>query len=494
MVAACSPTREPGALGERAALSLPPELRAVVSAEKQSPERAAIVSPGHQPTVAQANLLRLNLSAAVNRALVANRGVLASADDVEGAKFALVAAESDFELKIVPATNVGFGGGTGKRNEPNYGVGIGLEQKTIYGAEIKVTPGIGRESTQYRSGIDSKITQPLLRGTDTDYVQSGVRGAEFALRTTRRAEELKRIDMVLVTIAAMYDIVRFRELVRLFEASVDRLRGHAAAAEAMSNARIGSAVDLPRSRLQLKQGEDQLARARQGLSDALDQLLQVLAYPQGMRLDIEAPLSFDIFKVEERVAVDIALAERVELVQSADTLREAERGVRNADHNTLPVFNIVGNYGRFGLADNFGDSTDIRRSSFNVGLQSTTDLFRTKEKAEAQQARLRLRSAKRSQDQIREDIVQQVRREVRGLARSGESVEIQRQRITEADGQLAVARVRFQFGLASNFDVIDAEIQLLGAQTALLSSVIDTIIGTWRVKAAMGTLFERPRS
>lgn len=57
---------------------------------------------------------------------------------------------------------------------------------------------------------------------------------------------------------------------------------------------------------------------------------------------------------------------------------------------------------------------------------------------------------------------------------------------------LELAQVKFKWGLANYFDLIDAETELRSAQTNLLSAVINYIAGTNQMRASMETLLERP--
>ena len=46
--------------------------------------------------------------------------------------------------------------------------------------------------------------------------------------------------------------------------------------------------------------------------------------------------------------------------------------------------------------------------------------------------------------------------------------------------------------MSDNFDLIEANTQLEGAEVTYLSTVKDYILGTYRLRAAMGTLLEKP--
>jgi outer membrane protein TolC len=103
-----------------------------------------------------------------------------------------------------------------------------------------------------------------------------------------------------------------------------------------------------------------------------------------------------------------------------------------------------------------------------------------------------VQGAQRNYSLLRDEVVNEVMRNLRNLRAYKNSITIQQEQIQQAKGQLELAQVKFKWGLANNFDLIDAETKLLSAQTNLLSAVINYILGTDQLRASMGTLLERP--
>jgi len=91
-----------------------------------------------------------------------------------------------------------------------------------------------------------------------------------------------------------------------------------------------------------------------------------------------------------------------------------------------------------------------------------------------------------------EKIILELKRELFSLSRLEEKMTIQRERIGEAEGQLELAKVKYRHRLSDNFDLIDAESRLEEAETNLVFSIIDYIVGTYRLREALGTLLEVP--
>jgi outer membrane protein TolC len=94
-------------------------------------------------------------------------------------------------------------------------------------------------------------------------------------------------------------------------------------------------------------------------------------------------------------------------------------------------------------------------------------------------------------EEKREEIARQVRRQLDALKKHEEGIQIRKEQIDQAQGQLALAQIKFDHQMADNFDIIEAETELLTAKAALLSDETEYISGTYRLRAILGTLVER---
>ena len=113
----------------------------------------------HKVPQGYAAKLTLSLEQAISLTLKANRSVIASANSMENQGLSLVAAESEFDLKVVPQGSVGasdyYKEATG---------GVSLNKKFEFGPKASVTPGIGwadEEGTIGEIGLGLEI--PLFK-------------------------------------------------------------------------------------------------------------------------------------------------------------------------------------------------------------------------------------------------------------------------------------------------------------------------------------------
>ena len=436
-------------------------------------------------------LKTFTLEQAINRALSANRGLAGARDSTEAARLSIVGAESEFELKFFPGLEAGISGDSVHSRE-NVGAGIRLEKKLTSGTRMSVGPNLQRSDDEFRSGMDVSVTQPLLRGFSREFNLSGVRGAQFGSRTAKRSLYLTQVNTILATVGAVYEVVKQRELVELNEKSAERLRGHTEAARAKEKIGLATPIDTYRAEIQLRQAEDNLATVRESYRDALDNLKVLLALPLSKEIAVEAPLSYDAVKISEEESVGVALKKRVELDQAEDAVLESHRLARIAKHNTLPELNVALSYSQFGSDERFGRSFSLNDNSWGISLVSSTDLAQTAAHASYDQSMLSVRAVARNQESLKDNIIRQTRRELRNLRKLEKRIGIQQEQIEQARGKLELAKVKFQRGLANNFDMIEAEAQLRNAQIQLLSLVIDHVVATYRLRGVMGTLVDRP--
>jgi len=434
--------------------------------------------------------IRLTLDAAIGRALLANRGLIAAGDQVDVSRLSIVIAQSQFELKFRPNATVGFGKHSSSGTNEQYGAGLTIEKRFETGTAISITPRLDHVASGYQSGVDVSLTQPLLLGTDSEYNMSAVDSAEFSERSANRSLFLTRVNTVVSTVMLVYRVVHQKELVALNTESVDRLNLLVAGTRAKEKIGLATSIDTLRAELQLRNALDNFVTARESLGDSLDDLRVLLSFSVDQQLEVDAPLVYNLMKIDENEAVSIALSSRVELEQALDNFEESQRRSRIAKHRTLPSLDLVFGYSQVGVNENLLNNFGLDDHVWNVNLVTSTDFARTAEKAVYEQSLLGIRSASRSLELQQDDIARQVKHNFRNLRRAEKRISIQEGQIADSKAQMRLAKVKFDHGLGNNFDLVEAESELRQAETKLLSAVVEYIVGSYRMRQSMGTLMQ----
>lgn len=433
----------------------------------------------------------LTLAAVIDMALATNRTLVGSAYGVEGRELGLESAHADFEWKLKPGLNA-----AANDDYRRIGAGVTLEKKIAMGPIASINPRVSR----YRDDaggddtvggeVQVTLTVPLLRGFGKTVNLDGVRAAEHSLRSAQRAYQLAKVNIVLSTVAAVYDIVQQRELVASYTEQTQRFYRHAVMAKSKERVGLATPIDTYRAEIRLQDARNELNRAKESLSNAGDRLKLILATPLETAFLVVAPMEFKSVDISLDQAIAAALENRVELQQAKDDIQEAARASRVSEHYLKPQLDLVAMYQRLQIDDDGVDPFGDGAEQWAVNLSSTTDWSRTAERAAYKQSLLGVRLARLNRWTRIDSIQQEVRQQFDALKKAEERMAIRNRQIDQARGKLALANVQFSHGMADNFDVIETETELQTARVNRLAATIDHIVGRYRLRAAMGTLIQ----
>jgi outer membrane protein len=445
-------------------------------------------APNQQPAAALRQSPVLTLGDVIDMALHANRSVRSSAYGVKSQQLSVEAAQSEFEWKLFPLATA-----AGSDENRSFGGGVTVEKKFAYGPIASVSPEIlrtydGDNDPGYGSTLGISLTMPLLRGFGSEYNLDGVQTAEYSLRTTRRAHYLVKVNTVLEAVSAVYNIVQQRELVHLYEDQARRFYGHAKTAAAREKIGLATPIDVYRAQIRLKDAQDSLNRSQEALRNAGDRLKIVLAEPLEQAVEVVAPLDCQPVDISVAQAVETAMRYRVELKQVKDDLAEAKRSSRLSKSDLLPQLDLVANYTRLGNDNAFIGATELPEEYWSVNLVGRTDWRRTAEKANYRRSLLAVKQVELNRSARIDSIKREVRQFYDALQKALQRMQIRKDQIDQARGKLALAKIKFSHGMANNFDLIEAETELQTARSNLLAAQVEYIVGTYRLRAAIGTL------
>jgi outer membrane protein TolC len=185
--------------------------------------------------------------------------------------------------------------------------------------------------------------------------------------------------------------------------------------------------------------------------------------------------------------VRTALAARSEVHEARDRIGDARRAETVARWQLLPPASLDVSYTRRGL----GASSPIFGNLFNgwrVGVSTSYALDHSDESAAAATAAVSVRAAEQAAVDAERRIAEEVRRAHRVWTRTASTVGIQSKAVELAERQLRLAQIRYERGVAGNFDVVEAEANLFEAQSAMIAAQIERALGWLTLTRLTGTL------
>jgi len=298
-----------------------------------------------------------------------------------------------------------------------------------------------------------------------------IRAAQEVLRNTQLQVETLSEQTRLDVANAYYDLQQADEQVRIAESAVRNAQQSLRDAEALEQAGLGTRFDTLRAQVQLA-NQNQLLVTNRALQQVnRRQLAQILSLPQSTNIVAADPVEIaGLWNLTLEESIVRAFQNRAELQQQlaqrniAEQQRRVEISARRpqvdlfANYNVLEVFNDG-----LGLADGYAVGARLRWNLFDGGAararvaqrQSDIDIAET-----------------RFADQ-RNLIRFQVEQAFYNLNANFQNIQTARLAVAQAGEALRLARLRFQAGVGTQTEVIDAENDLTEAQGNLVRAVID---------------------
>ena len=456
----------------------PAEEPSLPEAALEAPERGASATPG-APTI--------SLAAAVRLALQQAFALLDSQDAVAASRWRERTAFADFLPAVTPVYQRGEG-------------------RNVFGADLSQrVPGTGGTLTasgRYLSepNLDAPfprttdlrllLTQPLLRGVGPNASLFELRNARRGVQGQERSLLLARQRTAVEVAAAYYAVIAQRQLLEVARQSLERTEALLKSSEARLEVGLASKLDVFRAELQAAQARDAMVRSRSALATALERFRGLLALPPGDPVEPEAvtlPQTDDVFEPLE-VLVERARVARLELLEARDRVDDARRSASLARQNLLPQLDLNLGVTQLGFGSSFGTAWSAGDRQVNVFLSASIPLPQASQRATRAVAELEVGSRERGVRQRELDVEQEVRQALRELDQIKQSVELQRKAVEVAGQQRRLAVLRYQRGLGSNFDVVDAEASLVTARSALVQLLTSYAVARLDLKRTTGTL------
>ena len=445
--------------------------------------------PAAEPTEVPHLPSEVSLEEAIELALLNNRTIRDASYGIASTEQGLTAAQEAFAIKVQPLSSINYSR-SDEQELSVWEVGGSVAKTFHSGIRVAVEPSVAKGDDRYDADLGCAITVPLLRGLGKEAVLDEVYGNRFSVASARRQLLRQQVDVVVETVSAVYDLIKEEQLIALYQQQLEELERQRTMTRSKERAGLARAMDVYRLEIRIKEVEDSLNLARERQQNGGDQLKAVLALPLEQSLAVRAPLHYALIEIDLDQAVQVALANRVELRQSRADIDEAQRRARLAAHNILPDLQLEAAYRRGGR---FGDEAylpDYDENLLSVSLSSSSDLSRSAEKARWQQSRIAVNRRQLQRATVEENIIRDVRRVLNALDKSAQRITLRRQQIAQANGKFRLAQAKFRHGEADNFDLVESQGQLQQARADLVGDEIQYIVNGYRLRAAMGTLLD----
>jgi outer membrane protein len=384
--------------------------------------------------------LELDLEETIQRALLTNPSVKIAEYNRKAAKADYSAAKGARGISISLSHDSGRGGYA----DPQYN-----QQLNIW------TKGIGNS---HSNSITASL--PIFTGGE---LQGQIGQAKANYRSMLSAEEQAYNEMKETATTGYFTMLNATNMKALRQESVDRLQAHLDNVIAQYNVGIVARADVLRSEVELANAQQNYITASNEYDVAEATLNNIIGTPLGTTLLLKDRLQYEPYENDMAYCLAYSEQHRPELKQAEYAIDSAEAAlvVARSGHMPKVYANASNNWGGNG-SDWPGDDDE----NWSVGVTASMNVFDsgvTWSKIHAAQENLA--KAKESQRQIKDNVELEVRTDYLNLREAEKRITTTQVAVASAEEDYHIAVVRYQAGVGTNIDVMDAQEALTQAKT-----------------------------
>ena len=449
-----------------------------------------------EPSVeSEARLLRLE--DALQLAVLHNRDYRTEVESLYLTAVALLGTRHAFSPQLTAVLGYLFSDATGF---PSSGVAsgrIGVTQVLPWGGNVGVDAsssfaGVPDATDSFGAGLSVRLTQPLLRGAGREVSHEALVQAERTMIYEVRDFELFREDFALEVASRFYGLVQSNKQILNQAENLERASFDRSKSEALFNVGRVTELEVLRAKRQELNSQNALLGARESYLLELDRFRIFLGLQESVVLEIaDEPPSYVPVAYDLESAVQVALENRLDVLNRREQVEDAERAVRIARNGLLPDLDLTLSLGRNALAAaTVSDlDLDLDQSDVSAGLSLEIPLDRVDESHAYRTAQISLERARRGYEVFVETLRSEIRSAIRELERREISVQITRELITGEEKNKRLAVLQYERGQIDNRELVDAEQSLLNARNDLIDEQVSYELARLRLLRDLGILF-----
>ncbi len=344
-----------------------------------------------------------------------------------------------------------------------------------------------RFGVSYSSGLGVNVTQMVFDGS----FFVGLRATKTLLELTNKDLQKAEFDVFENVKKAYYGVLVNQERIRLANANMARIDTLLKETRALNEAGFAEKIDVSRIQVQRNNIYTQVQRGQ----TALEISKQILKIQMGLPLEFEILLTEslrDLNKIEDLLSLlGEEGRERVEIEQISTQIQLAGLDLKNNHAQYMPKINLVGNARRAGAGNELGTvfSNSNWFGSSLIGVSMSVPIFDGFAKASRiQKNRIQINQLENQRLFLKENFKSELFAAKANLRNDLNILEVQQENLKLAEEVFKISRIKYNEGIGSNLEVVEADASLIEAEINYLGALYDGLISKVNLEKALGLL------
>lgn len=341
----------------------------------------------------------------------------------------------------------------------------------------------------YTSNLGVTVSQMIFDGS----FFIGLRAA----KTYKALTEFDRVkvenDVIESTKKAYFGVLVNAERIKLSESNLSRIDSLLQETTAMQEAGFAEKIDVSRIKVQRNNTYSQYERSKTAY-EISKQLLKIqIGLPE--QYDIVITETLRELNPEQELAELLALEgmHRVEMDQLNTNIELTGLDLKNNTAQYMPTLDFNGSFTRSGAGDSFQTTFESINwfGSSLLGVTLNIPIFDGFSKsARIQRNRIQLRQLENQKFFLDQNIELEIFQAKQNLSNDLKVLQVQQESMELAQEVYDMSKIKYNEGVGSNFEVVEADSDLIEAEINYLSALYDGLISKVDLEKALGIIHE----
>ena len=320
----------------------------------------------------------------------------------------------------------------------------------------------GFTSDQFTNAVSASVI--LWSG---NRFESQISQAKQGLDASKWGVALARQQLKFDATTGYFNFMAARDAVKLNQEAVQRLERYLQDVRLQFDVGVVAKVDVLRSEVELANARQNLIVAMNAYDLAMASLNNLIGLPLTTELSIKAEMSYEKFERDLAACIDAALRQRPEISQATDGAKSAREAITIAKAGYLPTVSATYQAG-------WSDNTFAGGNNYNWTAYLQTNWTFMDSGLTAGNVKQAVEGYHKAQEQLKQT-VEGVQLDVRSvylsLKASEQSIQTSSAAVGLAEEDYKIKVVRYQAGVGTNLDVLDAQLALTTAKNNFLQAM-----------------------
>ncbi|HSF56261.1 MAG TPA: TolC family protein [Algoriphagus sp.] len=344
-----------------------------------------------------------------------------------------------------------------------------------------------RFGVNYSSGLGVNMTQMIFDGS----FFIGLRAAKTLTQLTDFDLVKAENDVIENVKKAYFGVLVNQERIRLAESNLSRIDTLLKETKALNDAGFAEKIEVSRIQVQRNNAYTQVERSR----TAWEISKELLKIQMGMPLTVDILITETLQELNPREELNQLLADegenRIELDQLNTQIELQQYDLKYNTSQYMPTIDFVGNMRRNGAGNELNTVFDSQNwfGSSLLGVSMNIPIFDGLSKsARIQKNRYTISQLENQRFFLKDNFKNEIFTAKTSLKNDLNILDVQRENLALAQEVYDIARIKYQEGVGSNLEVVDADAALIEAEINFLAALYDGLISKVNLEKALGLL------